>query len=117
MVCVNHQFGIIANRFTHGSNQSNIFGRGFANLHLNRFEAHVFDAGGFLGKGKVSEVGERRPPPLSERMPKALCGSEGMAQGDELMAAGGRYHTMFELQASRFGSADDEPEAELDVLD
>jgi ABC-type multidrug transport system fused ATPase/permease subunit len=22
---------------------------------------------------------------------------------DELMAAGGRYHTMFELQASRFG--------------
>jgi ATP-binding cassette, subfamily B, bacterial len=37
---------------------------------------------------------------------------------DELMAAGGRYRTMFELQASRFGGADDggEPE-ELDALD
>jgi len=35
---------------------------------------------------------------------------------DELMAAGGRYRTMFELQASRFG--DDGPEAEtFDVLD
>ena len=27
---------------------------------------------------------------------------------DELMAAGGRYRTMFDLQASRFGSAGDE---------
>jgi ATP-binding cassette subfamily B protein len=35
---------------------------------------------------------------------------------DELMAAGGRYRTMFELQASRFGEAGDESEA-LDVLD
>jgi len=35
---------------------------------------------------------------------------------DELMAARGRYHTMFELQAARFGE-DDESEAELDVLD
>lgn len=35
---------------------------------------------------------------------------------DELMAAGGRYHTMFELQASRFG-ADSEEEADLDALD
>jgi ABC-type multidrug transport system fused ATPase/permease subunit len=37
---------------------------------------------------------------------------------DELMARGGRYRTMFELQASRFG--DEAPEAEgeaLDVLD
>jgi ATP-binding cassette subfamily B protein len=35
---------------------------------------------------------------------------------DELMAAGGRYRTMFDLQASRFG--EDEAEgAELDVLD
>ncbi|HEX7049373.1 MAG TPA: ABC transporter ATP-binding protein [Longimicrobiales bacterium] len=34
---------------------------------------------------------------------------------DELMAAGGRYRTMFELQASRFGE-DDEGEA-LDALD
>jgi ABC-type multidrug transport system fused ATPase/permease subunit len=34
---------------------------------------------------------------------------------DELIAAGGRYRTMFELQASRFGSADEEGEA-LDVL-
>jgi ABC-type multidrug transport system fused ATPase/permease subunit len=33
---------------------------------------------------------------------------------DELMAAGGRYKTMFELQASRF---DPEEEAALDVLD
>jgi ABC-type multidrug transport system fused ATPase/permease subunit len=30
---------------------------------------------------------------------------------DELMAAGGRYKTMFELQASRFGEAGEEPEA------
>jgi ATP-binding cassette subfamily B protein len=34
----------------------------------------------------------------------------------ELMAAGGRYRTMFELQASRFGE-DAEPGATLDVLD
>ncbi len=34
---------------------------------------------------------------------------------DELMARGGRYRTMFDLQASRFG--DDEAEAGLDVLD
>lgn len=34
----------------------------------------------------------------------------------ELMAAGGRYRTMFELQASRFGG-DGEPGEELDVLD
>ena len=35
---------------------------------------------------------------------------------DELMALRGRYHTMFELQASRFGVAD-ESEANLDALD
>ena len=35
---------------------------------------------------------------------------------DELMAAGGRYRTMFELQASRF-SDDGEEGAKLDVLD
>jgi ATP-binding cassette subfamily B protein len=35
---------------------------------------------------------------------------------DELIAAGGRYRTMFELQASRFGE-DDEQEVKLDVLD
>ncbi len=34
---------------------------------------------------------------------------------DELMAAGGRYRTMFDLQASRFG--DEEEEADLDVLE
>ncbi len=38
---------------------------------------------------------------------------------DELMAAGGRYRTMFELQASRFGdeSGDGDEGAKLDVLD
>jgi len=35
---------------------------------------------------------------------------------DELMAAGGRYRTMFDLQASRFGE-DGEEGANLDVLD
>ncbi len=35
---------------------------------------------------------------------------------DELVALGGRYRTMFELQASRFGVADDS-EASLDALD
>lgn len=35
---------------------------------------------------------------------------------EELMAAGGRYRTMFELQASRFGG-DGEQGADLDVLD
>jgi ATP-binding cassette, subfamily B, bacterial len=34
----------------------------------------------------------------------------------ELMALRGRYHTMFELQASRFGTPD-ETERSLDVLD
>ena len=38
---------------------------------------------------------------------------------DELMALGGRYQTMFELQASRFGGESGEAEegVELDVLD
>jgi ATP-binding cassette, subfamily B, bacterial len=36
---------------------------------------------------------------------------------DELMAAGGRYRTMFELQASRFGDAAGGPEEEGEVLD
>ena len=38
---------------------------------------------------------------------------------DELMAAGGRYRTMFDLQASRFGSDGEAEEAEgvsYDVL-
>jgi len=35
---------------------------------------------------------------------------------DELMALGGRYCTMFELQASRFNADEDEAEVELDVL-
>ena len=36
---------------------------------------------------------------------------------DELMAAGGRYRTMFDLQASRFGSDGDEEEGvAYDVL-
>jgi ABC-type multidrug transport system fused ATPase/permease subunit len=34
---------------------------------------------------------------------------------EELMAAGGRYHTMFELQASRFGAEGEEEGVELDV--
>jgi ATP-binding cassette, subfamily B, bacterial len=35
---------------------------------------------------------------------------------DELMAKGGRYHTMFELQARRFGATTDEEGAAYDVL-
>jgi len=35
---------------------------------------------------------------------------------DELIAEGGRYRTMFQLQASRFGD-DGEPGAQFDVLD
>ncbi len=37
---------------------------------------------------------------------------------DELMAAGGRYRTMFDLQASRFGSdgAEEEEGVDYDVL-
>jgi ABC-type multidrug transport system fused ATPase/permease subunit len=35
---------------------------------------------------------------------------------DELMAAGGRYHTMFELQAQRFGASEDEEGMVFDVL-
>jgi ATP-binding cassette, subfamily B, bacterial len=35
---------------------------------------------------------------------------------DELMATGGRYRTMFELQAQRFGAAEDEEGATYDVL-
>ncbi len=36
---------------------------------------------------------------------------------DELMAAGGRYKTMFELQASRFGESDEDLGVELDALE
>jgi len=35
---------------------------------------------------------------------------------DELMALGGRYHTMFGLQAQRFGAGEDDEEVSLDVL-
>jgi ABC-type multidrug transport system fused ATPase/permease subunit len=35
---------------------------------------------------------------------------------DELMAKGGRYHTMFELQARRFGATEDEEGKAYDVL-
>ncbi|MDQ3107846.1 MAG: ABC transporter ATP-binding protein, partial [Actinomycetota bacterium] len=35
---------------------------------------------------------------------------------DELMESRGRYHTMFELQASRFGEAEGEEEEELDGI-
>jgi ATP-binding cassette, subfamily B, bacterial len=35
---------------------------------------------------------------------------------DELMALGGRYRTMFELQAQRFGEAEDEEGRAYDVL-
>jgi len=36
---------------------------------------------------------------------------------DELMALGGRYHTMFQLQASRFGAGADEEGERLDEAD
>ena len=35
---------------------------------------------------------------------------------DELMALGGRYRTMFELQAQRFNAAEDEEGMAYDVL-
>jgi ABC-type multidrug transport system fused ATPase/permease subunit len=35
---------------------------------------------------------------------------------DELMAMGGRYHTMFSLQAQRFTGAEDEEGTTYDVL-
>jgi ABC-type multidrug transport system fused ATPase/permease subunit len=35
---------------------------------------------------------------------------------DELMALGGRYHTMFDLQAQRFGAAEDDEGVTYDVL-
>src|SRR5256714_15210744 len=35
---------------------------------------------------------------------------------DELMAKGGRYRTMFDLQAKRFTAAEDEEGAKYDVL-
>jgi ABC-type multidrug transport system fused ATPase/permease subunit len=51
-----------------------------------------------------------------------ICVLEGgrvieLGTHDELIAAGGRYRTMFELQAARFGAADgEEQEGQLDVL-
>lgn len=36
---------------------------------------------------------------------------------DELMAAGGRYKTMFELQASRFGESEEDEGVDFDVLE
>jgi ABC-type multidrug transport system fused ATPase/permease subunit len=53
-----------------------------------------------------------------------ICVLEGgrvveLGSHDELMAAGGRYQTMFDLQASRFGSEDSETTGEgggVDVL-
>ncbi len=35
---------------------------------------------------------------------------------DELMEQGGRYRTMFELQASRFGATEDEDGVAYDTL-
>src|SRR5204863_8204480 len=52
-----------------------------------------------------------------------ICVLEGgrvveLGTHEELMAAGGRYRTMFDLQASRFGSdgAEDEEGVDYDVL-
>ena len=39
-----------------------------------------------------------------------------MGTHDELMALGGRYRTMFDLQAQRFSVADDEEGKSYDVL-
>jgi ABC-type transport system involved in cytochrome bd biosynthesis fused ATPase/permease subunit len=50
-----------------------------------------------------------------------ICVLEGghvieLGSHDELMARGGRYKTMFDLQAQRFGAAEDEEGAAYDVL-
>jgi len=50
-----------------------------------------------------------------------ICVLEGgkvieLGTHDELMALGGRYRTMFELQAQRFGAAEDEEGVPYDVL-
>jgi ABC-type multidrug transport system fused ATPase/permease subunit len=47
------------------------------------------------------------------RLADRICVLEGgkvveLGSHDELMALGGRYHTMFELQAKRFGATEDE---------
>ena len=39
-----------------------------------------------------------------------------MGTHDELMAVGGRYRTMFDLQAQRFGATEDQEGREYDVL-
>jgi ABC-type multidrug transport system fused ATPase/permease subunit len=41
---------------------------------------------------------------------------EELGTHEELMAKGGRYRTMFDLQAQRFGAAEDEEGRTYDVL-
>jgi ABC-type multidrug transport system fused ATPase/permease subunit len=55
------------------------------------------------------------------RQADRICVLEGgrvveLGTHDELMARGGRYRTMFELQAQRFGAAEDEQGKAYDVL-
>jgi ATP-binding cassette subfamily B protein len=55
------------------------------------------------------------------RQADRICVLEGgrvveLGTHDELMAAGGRYRTMFDLQAKRFEAAPDDEGVELDVL-
>ena len=50
------------------------------------------------------------------RLADRICVLEQLGTHDELMARRGRYRTMFDLQAQRFGEALDEEGATHDVL-
>jgi ATP-binding cassette subfamily B protein len=84
-----------------------------------RGEAEIFDRILAATRGRTTILVSHRFSTV--RHADRICVLEGgkvveLGTHDELMAAGGRYRTMFEMQASRFGEDGESEEETLDAL-